>query len=89
MGNVRKIYKIFVHNLPWTVSQHELKTHFNKYGYTHNAIVSFDKKTGLSKGYGFVEFIDKETFDIVLQQPSHIIDNYNIKVREFNSIKRN
>ncbi|KAL2717750.1 hypothetical protein V1478_013450 [Vespula squamosa] len=85
MGNVRKIYKIFVYNLPWTVSQHELKTYFNKYG----AIVSFNKKTGLSKGYGFIEFIDKETFDIVLQQPSHIIDNYNIKVREYSSIKKN
>lgn len=82
MGNIRKIYKIFVYNLPWTVSKHELKEYFNKYGYIYEATVTFCKKTGLSKGYGFVEFTDKPAYDKVLQQPHHKIDDYTIKVKE-------
>lgn len=82
MGNTRKIYRIFVHKLPWIVSKHELKAYFNKYGYVHEASVIFDKKTGFSRGFGFVDFIDKSVYDKVLQQSDHIIDDYNIRVKE-------
>lgn len=83
MSNIRKVYRIFVSKLPWTVSKYELKSHFTKYGYVHEANVVFDKKLGLSKGFGFVEFLDKSVYDKVLQESNHIIDEHDIKVQEY------
>ncbi|KAG5684628.1 hypothetical protein PVAND_013850 [Polypedilum vanderplanki] len=53
---VRSIHKLFVSNLPWTVGSTELKKYFQQLGCrVISANVVFDKKTGLSQRYGFVE----------------------------------
>jgi RNA recognition motif-containing protein len=53
---VKRMPKLFVGNLPWTVSNKELKLHFSKFGHIEEANVIFDKNTGLSKGYAFLLF---------------------------------
>lgn len=52
---VRAFHKLFVSNLPWTVGNTELKNYFMSFGKVVSANVVFDKKTGLSQKYGFVE----------------------------------
>lgn len=51
----RAIQKLFVGNLNWTTSHRELKNYFAEFGRVVRAEVVFDKTTGLSKGYGFVQ----------------------------------
>lgn len=81
MANIPKLYKICVKQLPWTISKHELKAYFTQYGHVKEAEVEFDKKTGLSKSYGHVVFIDKVTYDTVLQIPIHKLDGCPVVIK--------
>ena len=47
--------KIFVGNLPFQVTDLELEDLFRNYGDVISAKVIVDRRTGRSKGYGFVE----------------------------------
>jgi len=48
--------KLYVGNLPYSVTTDELRTHFSQAGTVVDAVVITDKRTGRSKGFGFVEF---------------------------------
>ncbi len=47
--------KLYVGNLPYTVSEDDLRELFEKYGEVQSAKVIKDNATGRSKGFGFVE----------------------------------
>jgi len=49
------IMNIFVANLPYQVSQEQLKQLFENYGEVSSVKIVVDKLKGRSKGYGFVE----------------------------------
>lgn len=69
-----KLTKCFVGNLPWTVSSRELRKYFASFGHVATADVLFDHTTGLSKGYGFVQFSTEGGFENVLKNPRHELD---------------
>ena len=48
--------KLFVGSLPWAVNDEGLKETFTPYGNVVSATVVKDRRSGRSKGYGFVEF---------------------------------
>ena len=48
--------KLFVGSLPWAVNDEGLKEAFTPYGNVVSATVVKDRRSGRSKGYGFVEF---------------------------------
>lgn len=60
---LKSAYKLYVGNIPWTVSTRDLMKYFSKFGPINYASVVFDKNTGLSRNYGFVVFGKKEAFD--------------------------
>ena len=49
---------IYVGNLPFDLSEDELKAHFAPYGNVISAKIINDKFTGKSRGFGFVEMSD-------------------------------
>lgn len=51
MGN-----KLYVGNLPFSATDDELRTLFERYGEVASANVITDRETGRSRGFGFVEF---------------------------------
>jgi RNA recognition motif-containing protein len=53
--------KLFVGNLPWSVSDAELEDLFSAHGEVRSARVITDRDTGRSRGFGFVEL---ETNDV-------------------------
>jgi len=55
-------YRIFIGDLGNEVSDEVLIRHFAKYGSFQKARVIRDKKTGKSRGYGFVSFGDPNDF---------------------------
>lgn len=47
--------KILVRNLDRSTTEDEIKEIFEEYGVVQSCSLVMDKKTGLSKGFGFVE----------------------------------
>lgn len=50
--------KLFVGNLPWSVSDQDLGELFAQFGTVDSAKVVTDRDTGRSRGFGFVEMSD-------------------------------
>lgn len=46
---------IFIANVDFSVSEGELRAHFENYGTVDSLKIITDKETGRSKGYGFAE----------------------------------
>lgn len=51
---------IYVGNLPYKVSDNDLKEIFGEFGEVVSAKVITDRETGRSKGFGFVEMSDDQ-----------------------------
>ncbi len=54
-GQGKSANSIYVANLPWTHSDDDLEDLFAPHGKVHAATVIIDKRTGRSKGFGFVD----------------------------------
>lgn len=52
--------KIYVGNLPYSVTDASLKSNFAEFGTVSSAKVMMDRDTGTSKGFGFVEMASAE-----------------------------
>ena len=50
--------KLYVGNLPYNISDDQLRDAFARFGTPDTATVIIDRSTGQSKGFGFVEFGD-------------------------------
>ena len=70
--------KIYVGNLPFSVTLDRLKELFSKYGEIEDAIVMADKSTGRSRGFGFVTFGNDGDADKALAE----MNNKNVEGRE-------
>lgn len=53
--------KLYVGNLPYNISDDQLRDMFAKFGTPDSARVITDRDTGQSKGFGFVEYSNDET----------------------------
>ncbi len=42
-------------NLPWTATTEDVQTLFGRYGEVHQTTIITDRRTGRSKGFGFVD----------------------------------
>uniref|UniRef100_A0A182P6V7 RRM domain-containing protein n=1 Tax=Anopheles epiroticus TaxID=199890 RepID=A0A182P6V7_9DIPT len=74
-GAAARSLKIFVGNIAWTVGHRELRNYFSQFGKVSWAQVVFDRKTGLSKGYGFVSFQKKAALENLERNQKHVLDN--------------
>jgi RNA recognition motif-containing protein len=52
--------KIYVGNLPYSVTDASLRSNFAEFGGVSSAKVMMDRDTGVSKGFGFVEMATAE-----------------------------
>ena len=50
--------RLYVGNLPYSISDDQLRDIFAKFGVPDSARVITDRDSGQSKGFGFVEFSD-------------------------------
>lgn len=46
---------VYVANLPWKATQADVEKLFGRYGEVHQATIIMDRRTGRSKGFGFVD----------------------------------
>ena len=61
-------HKIFVGNLPFAVDNGRLEQEFSRFGQVESAKVIMDRNSGRSRGYGFVEFAEKESADEAIEK---------------------
>ena len=52
--------KLFVGNLPWSMTGDELQEIFSQFGEIKEVTLITDRMSGRSKGFGFVEFVSEE-----------------------------
>ena len=55
--------KIYVGNLPYTVTSEELSDMFKEHGGVEDVTIIMDRDTGRSKGFGFVEMPNNSDAD--------------------------
>ena len=59
--------KLYVGNLPYSVSDSDLQAMFEAHGTVQSAQVIMDRDTGRSKGFGFVEMGDSNEADEAIE----------------------
>ncbi|GAA0749092.1 RNA-binding protein [Ideonella azotifigens] len=59
--------KIYVGNLPYSVTDASLKNNFSEFGDVSSAKVMMDRDTGKSKGFGFVEMSNAEVAQAAIE----------------------
>ena len=75
--------KLYVGNLPYSVTEHELRELFAQAGEVTDAAVIMDRETGRSKGFGFVEMnTPEEATKAISQLNGHSLNNRQIQVSE-------
>ncbi len=74
---------IYVGNLPYTLSEDDLKAAFAQFGEVSSASIIMDKMSGQSKGFGFVEMPEKSEADEAIKALNEsALNGRNIKVNE-------
>lgn len=56
---------LYVGNIPWALDENELLSVFSEHGEVINCRIITDRRTGRSKGYGFVEVEEEEADKII------------------------
>lgn len=62
--------KLYIGNLDEKIEAYHLKEAFQEFGAVKNAVIVSDKKTGVSRGFGFIEMPNDE-------EAQNVIDNVN------------
>lgn len=85
MASTVRAARLYVGNLPWTVGHRQLREYFAQFGPIQSARVIFDRSTGLSKGYGFIEFISASDAAEATNKQVHTLEGLNITVQVQNN----
>lgn len=72
--------KIYVGNLPYSVTEQDLADMFSKFGVTKQVNLITDKETRRSKGFAFVTFETAEAANASLSLDNHEIDGRKLRV---------
>ncbi|MEE8286447.1 MAG: RNA-binding protein [Gammaproteobacteria bacterium] len=74
---------IYVGNLPYNLTEDDLKAAFSEFGEVSSANIIMDKMSGQSKGFGFVEMPDDSEADQAIKALNEsALNGRNIKVNQ-------
>ncbi|NXS61586.1 SLIRP protein, partial [Brachypteracias leptosomus] len=85
----RKLFDIFVAEVPWTVSSKELKEYFSQFGSVQRCQLPFDKDTGFHRRYGWIKFSTPQDVQNVFQKDSHILEGAKLALKKQPSRRHN
>lgn len=72
---------VYVANLPWTYADSDLQEMFEAFGKVHSTSVIMDKRTGRSKGFGFVDMPQRSARRAIEALHGAEIDGRDLTVR--------
>ncbi len=74
---------IYVGNLPYNLTEDDLKAAFSEFGEVSSASIIMDRMSGQSKGFGFVEMPDNSEADQAIKALNEsALNGRNIKVNQ-------
>ncbi len=73
---------IYVGNLPWSVTEEEIRNAFAAYGEVTSVKLIEDRETGRPRGFGFVEMEDQGALEAIEALDGTDFGGRNIKVNE-------
>ncbi|MDA1076253.1 MAG: RNA-binding protein [Proteobacteria bacterium] len=76
--------KLYVGNLPWSVTDQSLSELFSTHGTVESAAVVTDRETGRSRGFGFVEMDAASGRRAIEELNGHQLESRELKVNEAN-----
>lgn len=80
--------KLYVGNLPWSVTDSELESFFSGLGEVVSARVITDRDTGRSRGFGFVEMDDAGAGKAIAELNGKDMGGRPLRVNEANERRR-
>lgn len=80
--------KLFVGNLPFSITEEKIKEIFEQYGEITSLKLITDRETGRSRGFAFVEFADKDSAEKAIKEYNgQNLEGRSIVVKEANDKK--
>jgi len=73
---------IYVGNLPWSVTEDEVRAAFEAFGEVTSVKLIEDRETGRPRGFGFVEMEDAGALEAIESLDGKDFGGRNIKVNE-------
>ncbi|MBN2141325.1 MAG: RNA-binding protein [Desulfovibrionaceae bacterium] len=73
---------IYVGNLPWSVTESEIRQAFANYGEVMSVKLIEDRETGRPRGFGFIEMDDQGAMEAIEKLDGTDMGGRNIKVNE-------
>ena len=80
--------KVYVGNLPWSITDADLQDLFTPYGKVDSAQVVMDRESGRSRGFGFVELATEAARQAIEKLNGHEIESRALRVNEAQSKPR-
>lgn len=74
--------KLYVGNLPWSMTEDEVRAAFQTYGEVNSVNLIEDRETGRPRGFGFVEMGDSDAQEAIDNLDGKDFGGRNIKVNE-------
>jgi len=72
---------IYIGNIPWSLSEDQLKEYFSKHGQVLSARIITERATGRSKGYGFIE-VSEESAEKIIELNGTEMDGRKLVINE-------
>lgn len=72
--------KIYIGNLPYSISEDELRDHFQQYGQIDDIKIIIDFNTGRSKGFGFITYTTSDHCQNALAENGKEFNGRKLKV---------
>lgn len=72
---------IYVGNLPYSITEEELKNLFSRYGEVISSTIITDRFSGRSKGFGFIEMaVQREGEIAIAELDGYMLNGRNLRV---------
>lgn len=76
--------KIFIHNIGTEIDERELENYFSKHGSISDVKIPKSRESGISKGFGFIEFDSRKDVDKLLKENDFIfIKNRKVYINKY------
>ena len=67
-------YRIFVGRIPFHAKEEEILKYFSRFGSISSTCIKHERGSGKSKGYGFLNCTNKDTYNTILSKKVHRIN---------------
>ncbi len=72
--------KIYIGSLSYDITEEDLEKHFGQFGAIKETNIIYDRATGRSKGFAFMDFDSQASAEQALKSNGEQLNNRNIRV---------